>query len=482
MLAGAGSDPRQQVMAGRFRQDLLYRLAVVEFRAAAACASGARTSRTWSRCSSRTPAARPGQAAHRAGARCRGDAAVGPVARPRARTAERRRAGLSLAEGPVVSARDVAGAVPARPLDGAAPCRTTADDGRPLSTVERDHIVRALQRAGGNKKAAARMLGVSRRALYRKLERLDLGDDHQPAASRRGWAVRVGFDSRPPARVGVAQVGQVTPSPPPRDTRRSAGGDAPSAAVDLARTGWSLGCSRFRRSRPSFILRLLRRKAGTPCPPKSSPSWASKRTASINVVARLLEPHHGLPRTSRPSAAAKGSSPHLGPLVCRTGHHTGRSPNDKFVVKEPSSADEIWWGKVNRPIEPENFDAAARSSSLSYMEGKDLFVQDCYAGADPAYRLPIRVITENAWHSLFARHMFIPERDRAKLRAPPAAVHGDRLPAVPRRPRGARHELRGLHHAELRAGARADRRHQLRRRDQEVDLHRDELPAAAAAA
>jgi phosphoenolpyruvate carboxykinase (ATP) len=110
----------------------------------------------------------------------------------------------------------------------------------------------------------------------------------------------------------------------------------------------------------------------------------------------------------------EGLAAHLGPLVCRTGHHTGRSPNDKFVVKEASSADEIWWGKVNRPMEPENF-AKLKKQLLSYMEGKDIFVQDCYAGADPAYRLPIRVITENAWHSLFARHMFIPERDRAKL-------------------------------------------------------------------
>ncbi|MCU0255543.1 MAG: phosphoenolpyruvate carboxykinase (ATP), partial [Vicinamibacterales bacterium] len=100
----------------------------------------------------------------------------------------------------------------------------------------------------------------------------------------------------------------------------------------------------------------------------------------------------------------EGLVAHSGPLVCRTGHHTGRSPNDKFVVKEPSSADHIWWGKVNRPVSEEHFDKLHRQF-LHYMEGKELFVQDCYAGADPAYRLPIRVITENAWHSLFARHM-----------------------------------------------------------------------------
>ena len=95
-----------------------------------------------------------------------------------------------------------------------------------------------------------------------------------------------------------------------------------------------------------------------------------------------------------------------GPLVCRTGQHTGRSPNDKFIVREPSSEDKVWWSKVNRAIDPAQFDAV-HQRMLNYCEGKELFVQDCYAGADPAYRLPVRIITEQAWHSLFAKHMFI---------------------------------------------------------------------------
>ena len=95
-----------------------------------------------------------------------------------------------------------------------------------------------------------------------------------------------------------------------------------------------------------------------------------------------------------------------GPLVCRTGQHTGRSPNDKFSVDEPSSSDHVWWSKVNRPIAARNFDAL-HQRLLNYVEGRELFVQDCYAGADPRYRLAVRVITEQAWHSLFARHMFI---------------------------------------------------------------------------
>ncbi|MBI2833416.1 MAG: phosphoenolpyruvate carboxykinase [Acidobacteria bacterium] len=103
-----------------------------------------------------------------------------------------------------------------------------------------------------------------------------------------------------------------------------------------------------------------------------------------------------------------------GPIVCRTGHHTGRSPNDKFIVHEPSSQHRIWWGKVNRPIEEGQFDRL-HEQMLSFLKGKELFVQDCYAGADPDYRLPLRIITETAWHSLFARHMFIVDADREKL-------------------------------------------------------------------
>lgn len=95
-----------------------------------------------------------------------------------------------------------------------------------------------------------------------------------------------------------------------------------------------------------------------------------------------------------------------GPLMVRTGHHTGRSPKDKFIVREPSSADHIFWGNINKPIDAESFDAL-HTRLLAYLEGKDLFVQDCYAGADPQYKLPIRVITEQAWQSMFASNLFI---------------------------------------------------------------------------
>ncbi|CAN5689318.1 phosphoenolpyruvate carboxykinase (ATP) [soil metagenome] len=97
---------------------------------------------------------------------------------------------------------------------------------------------------------------------------------------------------------------------------------------------------------------------------------------------------------------------HKGPLVVRTGHHTGRSPQDRFFVQEPSSEDRIWWGETNRPISQKHWESL-RSRMLAYLQGHDLFVQDCYVGADSRYRMPIRIITEGAWHSLFAHNMFI---------------------------------------------------------------------------
>jgi phosphoenolpyruvate carboxykinase (ATP) len=103
-----------------------------------------------------------------------------------------------------------------------------------------------------------------------------------------------------------------------------------------------------------------------------------------------------------------------GPLVCRTGQHTGRSPNDKFVVKEPSSEKHVHWGTVNRPVEEANFDALHRDM-MAFVQDKELYVLDAWAGADPAYRLPIRVVNEFAWHNLFARNMFIPETDPDRL-------------------------------------------------------------------
>jgi phosphoenolpyruvate carboxykinase (ATP) len=107
-----------------------------------------------------------------------------------------------------------------------------------------------------------------------------------------------------------------------------------------------------------------------------------------------------------------------GPLVCRTGAHTGRSPNDKFVVREPASEGHIAWGKVNRPFELTHFESLKRDM-VAHLAERELFVQDLYAGADPTYRLPVRFVQEHAWHSLFVRNLFI---------VPPAADLADFVP------------------------------------------------------
>jgi phosphoenolpyruvate carboxykinase (ATP) len=95
-----------------------------------------------------------------------------------------------------------------------------------------------------------------------------------------------------------------------------------------------------------------------------------------------------------------------GPFVVNTGKHTARSANDKFIVREVSSEENVWWGVYNRPFASEKFEILF-DRMLGYLQGRDLFVQDVYAGADVNYRLPVRIVSELAWHSLFARNMFI---------------------------------------------------------------------------
>lgn len=107
----------------------------------------------------------------------------------------------------------------------------------------------------------------------------------------------------------------------------------------------------------------------------------------------------------------EGQIGRMGPVIVNTGKFTSRAAADKFIVREATSEHHVWWGEYNRPLSAEKFaDLFARIQG--FVQGKDLFVQDCFAGAHPDYRLPIRVITEYAWHSLFARNMFIPPDSR----------------------------------------------------------------------
>lgn len=104
-----------------------------------------------------------------------------------------------------------------------------------------------------------------------------------------------------------------------------------------------------------------------------------------------------------------------GPVIMNTGKHTARSANDKFVVREPSTEDHVWWGQYNRPFAPDKFNELF-GRMQGYLQQRDLFVQDCFVGADPDYRMPVRIVTELAWHSLFARNMFIMPRTNDECR------------------------------------------------------------------
>ncbi|MBL8981943.1 MAG: phosphoenolpyruvate carboxykinase (ATP) [Gemmatimonadetes bacterium] len=106
-------------------------------------------------------------------------------------------------------------------------------------------------------------------------------------------------------------------------------------------------------------------------------------------------------------ARGEGTLADMGPFVAVTAPHTGRSPNDKFVVKEASTEADVDWGKVNQPFAEEKFDLLL-ADVKAYLNGLgDLFVQDLYCGADASHRLSVRYVTPNAWHASFVRNMFI---------------------------------------------------------------------------
>jgi phosphoenolpyruvate carboxykinase (ATP) len=150
---------------------------------------------------------------------------------------------------------------------------------------------------------------------------------------------------------------------------------------------------------------------------KNSGPYISRHGLDIHGITDAGTVHWNLPPARLYEEAIRRGEAHVaaeGPLVAHTGSHTGRSPNDKFVVKEAGSEADIWWGNVNKPIEPERFEKLL-SRVQNYLVGKDLFVFDGYAGADPRYRINVRVINQNAWQNLFARNMFVREADGPKL-------------------------------------------------------------------
>lgn len=117
----------------------------------------------------------------------------------------------------------------------------------------------------------------------------------------------------------------------------------------------------------------------------------------------------------------EGEISYGGPLLVNTAPNTGRSPGDKFTVKEPGSDERVWWGP-NQPISPEH-NAHLRRDLVAWLaDGRELFVLDAFAGAHPEHRLPLRLVTDSAWHTLFARTMFIPARADEVIAHHPRAV------------------------------------------------------------
>ncbi len=156
-------------------------------------------------------------------------------------------------------------------------------------------------------------------------------------------------------------------------------------------------------------------------------------------VARFSKAHQDQGRAQLYEHALRRGEGQLvesGALAVETGIHTGRSPQDRFVVREASSEDDIWWGPVNQPLEEEDFERLHRRIT-DHLAAREVFVQNLYACADPAYRLPVRVVTERAWCALFARNLFIvpspSDRQPSNEAAGFTILHAPTLTADPER-------------------------------------------------
>ena len=143
-----------------------------------------------------------------------------------------------------------------------------------------------------------------------------------------------------------------------------------------------------------------------------------------NLTASALVPHA--------IRKGEGTMSEDGAFIAVTGVHTGRSVKDKFIVDEPEVHDEIDWGKVNQPISKAHF-TTFKQRVQAYLQGQELFVQDLYAGADPKHRIKVRMVTDAAWNSLFARNMFIrPTEEELKDFEPDFFIlHAPRFEADP---------------------------------------------------
>ncbi len=174
---------------------------------------------------------------------------------------------------------------------------------------------------------------------------------------------------------------------------------------------------------------------------KDAPTRAESTTRSFGLEMHGLAPtlpvHWNLSPVALYEQAlhrGEGRLAHMGGFAAETAPHTGRSPNDKFVVREASIEGAVNWGAVNVPLAPEHF-AALRADVIAHLNGQELFVRDARAGEDPVAGLNVRVITPNAWHNLFAYNMFLrPSPEEAKGMRPDFTVlHAPAMQADPAR-------------------------------------------------
>jgi phosphoenolpyruvate carboxykinase (ATP) len=135
-----------------------------------------------------------------------------------------------------------------------------------------------------------------------------------------------------------------------------------------------------------------------------------QRELDAHVIASAATIYHNLSTPVLYEHAIRNGEGKLlqgGTFAVRSGARTGRSPDDKFVVRAPGISEHVWWGQHNQPMTPETYDRV-EAAIVDYLAGRTLYVQDCVVSQDPAFRRTVRVITENAYHALFARTMFIP--------------------------------------------------------------------------
>jgi len=139
----------------------------------------------------------------------------------------------------------------------------------------------------------------------------------------------------------------------------------------------------------------------------------SQKSGLEGLGIKVKEAHWNLRQAELIEESIKNSEGHLaetGALTVDTGKFTGRAPKDKFVVEDANTKDTVWWGNVNQPISPENFDRIY-NKMIGYLEEKKVYVRDMYAGADKTHRLRVRFINTLAWHNLFTYNMFLQPED-----------------------------------------------------------------------